>query len=135
MLAQQQNKYLETKIQTASPEQLLIMLYDGAIRFCRLAIEGIKEKDNVKAHQNLIKVQDIITEFSITLDQSSPLAESLQSLYEYFKFRLTEANMKKDAAPVEEVLQFIMDLKETWIQAALAAKQQAKAAVPNAQHG
>jgi flagellar protein FliS len=134
MLAQQ-NKYFETKVQTATPEQLLIMLCDGAIRFTKLAIEGIKQKNHNQAHQNLIKVQDIIAEFTITLDPNSAVAEPLMRLYEYFIHRLTEANMKKEAEPAEEVLKHLLELKETWIQAALSVKQQAKSTAPAASHG
>ncbi|NIK79336.1 flagellar protein FliS [Paenibacillus castaneae] len=118
MQLQQRNKYLETTVQTASPAQLLIMLYDGAIRFCRQGIEAIKEKKYSEAHTNLLKVQNIISEFIITIDRNSPMSENLLSLYEYFNTRLVEANMKKEIEPAEEVLGHLIELKETWIQAA-----------------
>ena len=86
----QRNKYLETTVQTASPAQLLIMLYDGAIRFSRAALEAIQQKNYQEVHNNLLKVQDIISEFIITLDRSAPVAEGLLQLYEYFIFRLRE---------------------------------------------
>jgi len=123
MQLQQRNKYLETTIQTAKPAQLLIMLYDGAIRSCRAAIEAIKAKQITEANVQLQKSQQIINEFIITLDQSSPLAEGLTQLYEYFKARLTEANMTKTAEPAEEVLGYLVELKETWIQAAKVVNQ------------
>lgn len=118
MQLQQRNKYLETTVQTASPAKLLIMLYDGAIRFCRQGIEAIKEENYPDAHTNLLKVQNIISEFIITIDRKSPVSENLLNLYEYFNTRLVEANMKKDVEPAEEVLSHLIDLKETWIQAA-----------------
>ncbi|MCA0757560.1 flagellar export chaperone FliS [Paenibacillus sp. N4] len=117
-LQQQRNKYLETTVQTASPAQLLIMLYDGAIRFCRRGIEAIKEQNYADANTNLLKVQNIISEFIITIDRSSPISENLIRLYEYFNLRLIEANMKKDVESAEEVLGYLIDLKETWIQTA-----------------
>lgn len=120
MYSQHRNKYLETTIQTASPAQLLIMLYDGAIRFCRAGIEAIKSNHIAEANTNLLKTQEIINEFIITLDQSSPLAENLLKLYEYYKYLLTEANLKKDVKPAEEVLGYLIEMKETWV---LAAKQ------------
>ena len=133
MLAQQ-NKYLETKVQTSNPEQLLIMLFDGAIRFCKLAVEGIQQKKFSQAHENIIKVQDIIAEFVITLKKDSGIAEPLLRLYDYFLHRLTEANLKKEAGPVEEVMKHLTDLKETWVQAALAIRQQTKPVTPTGKH-
>lgn len=118
MQYQQRNKYLQTTIQTATPAQLLIMLYDGAIRFCRQAIEGIKSSNYAAANENLIKTQNIIKEFMITLDRSNPVSDSLLQLYEYFNMRLIEANLQKNAEPAEEVLSQLIELKETWIQAA-----------------
>ncbi|MEF3305170.1 flagellar export chaperone FliS [Paenibacillus sp. GYB003] len=113
----QKNKYLETTVQTATPAQLLIMLHDGAIRFGRLAIEAIKSHDYQEANTNLKKVQDIISELIITLDRSVPLAESMDKLYEYFQYLLVQANIKKSEEPIHEVLGYIAELKEVWIQA------------------
>jgi flagellar protein FliS len=121
----QRDKYRENSLKTATPAQLLIMLYEGAIRFCKISIEAINKQDLETAHRNLIKVQDIISEFIITLDKKAPMADALLRLYDYFIFRLTEANVKKDIAPIEEVLAHLVELKQTWIQAALAAKETA----------
>lgn len=116
----QQNKYLETAVQTATPSQLLIMLHDGALRFGRLAIEAIKSNDYQEANRCLKKVQDIISELIITLDRSVPLADSMYKLYEYFQYLLIQANIKKSEQPVQEVLGYIAELKEAWLQAARA---------------
>lgn len=123
------NKYLETTVKTATPAQLLIMLVDGAIRFTRIGIEAVKQNKPEDAHKSFRRAQDIINEFVVTIDRNSPLAENLLKLYEYFNFRLTEANIKKDAAPAEEVVGHLQELKETWIQ----ASKQAGSSV--AQHG
>lgn len=112
------NKYLETTVRTATPAQLLIMLVDGAIRFTRLGIEALKQNKVEAAHNNFRRAQDIIEEFMVTVDRSSPLSSNLLQLYEYFNSRLAEANMKKEAAPAEEVVGHLQELKETWIQAA-----------------
>ncbi len=125
MQRSQTNKYLQNTIQTVSPAQLLIMLVDGGIRFLRQGVEAIKEKKYSDANTYLLKTQDIVSEFIITLDRKSPLAENLLRLYEYFNSRLMEANLKKDVAPAEEVLSYLIDLKETWIQAAKQSNQQA----------
>ncbi|WP_284643292.1 flagellar export chaperone FliS [Paenibacillus silviterrae] len=129
MLQMQRNKYLENSIQTATPAQLLIMLCDGAIRYCRQGIAAIKEKNYQEANFNLTKTQDIISEFVITLDKESFLAENLLKLYEYFNFRLIEANIQKKAEPAEEVLGYLLDLKQTWVEAAKAVNNE------HAKHG
>ncbi|MFK7694747.1 flagellar export chaperone FliS [Paenibacillus sp. HJGM_3] len=118
MLQAQPNKYLENSVQTASPAQLLIMLCDGAIRFGKKSIEDIKNQDFISANTNIGKVQDIISEFVITLDKESPIAEQLLQLYEYFSYLLIQANVKKDPQPIQEVVGYLMELKETWLQAA-----------------
>jgi flagellar protein FliS len=117
MNLQQRNKYLETTIQTTPPAQLLIMLYDGAIRFCRSAIEAIHHDDVPAVNTHLQKAQNIIDEFIITLDHNSAIAETLLPLYEYYKYLLTEANIKKTIEPVEEVVGYLLEMKETWYQA------------------
>ncbi|WP_424766661.1 flagellar export chaperone FliS [Paenibacillus sp. sgz302251] len=118
MQLQQSNKYLQSTVQTTTPAQLLIMLIDGGIRFCRQGVEAIKEKRYSDANKFLLKTQDVINEFIITLDRTSPIAENLLRLYEYFNARLVESNIKKDVVPAEEVLGHLIELKETWFQAA-----------------
>jgi flagellar protein FliS len=125
VLQMQQNKYLEMTVQTATPAQLLLMLYDGAIRFCKLGIEGIKENDIQKKHVNLTKAQNIVYELIASLDRSIPISDSLLSLYDYFIHRLTEANLKKDVEPAEEVLGYLVELKQTWAQAAASVNKHA----------
>lgn len=118
----QQSKYLENSIQTASKEQLLIMLYNGAIRFCKAGIEAMKQQRYDEVHTNLVKAQNIISEFIITLDRNSPVADQLLQLYEYFNHLLVTANTNKVAAPVEEVLNHLTEMRDTWMEAAKLAK-------------
>ena len=75
--------YNHSKILTASPEELTLMLYDGAIKFCNIAIMGIENKDIEKAHNNITKVQRIIEEFRATLDHKYPVAEDFDRVYVY----------------------------------------------------
>lgn len=123
MQTQQRNKYLQTTVQTASPQQLLLMLYDGAIRFVRQGTEAIKDQDFAVANTSFLRAQDIINEFIITIDRTSEVSENLIKLYEYFKMRLVEANMKKSTEPAEEVIGHLQELKETWMQAAKQSNQ------------
>lgn len=118
MQIQQRNKYLQTSIQTATPAQLLIMLYDGAIRFCKSGIDAINNSDIEEANRCIRRTEDIITEFVITLDKTSPVAEGLIKMYDYMNFRLIEANTKKEVGPIEEVVELLTELRETWVQAA-----------------
>lgn len=114
----QQSQYLEKTLQSATPAQLLIMLYDGAIRFTKQAVEAIKQKNYEDANRHLGRVQEIIGELVITLDQKSPVAEGLTQMYDYFLYCLTQANIKKEVEPAEEVLGYLYELKETWMEAA-----------------
>jgi flagellar protein FliS len=118
MFQNQQNNYLRTTVQTASPAQLLIMLYDGAIRNSRMAIEAIDLRKPADANRHLIKTQDIISEFIITIDHKSSFSSYLLQLYDYLLFRLREANVKKDKSIVQEVLDFLVEMKEMWVEAA-----------------
>lgn len=124
LLQPQRTQYLEKTLQSATPAQLLIMLCDGAIRFNKQAIEAINQKNFEDANHYLGKVQDIIGEFVITLDQKSPVADHLLRLYDYFLVRLTEANIKKETEPAEEVLSYLLELKTTWMEASKLVQSQ-----------
>jgi len=106
--------YQNSKIMTASPAELILMLYDGAIKFCNVAIMGIEQKNIQKAHDNIKKVQNIITEFRETLNHDYAVAEDFEKVYKYLSDRLVEANMKKDKEILEEVLTHIRTMRDTW---------------------
>ncbi|MDO3412073.1 flagellar export chaperone FliS [Saccharibacillus sp. CPCC 101409] len=113
-------RYRQTAVQT-SPAQLLIMTYDGAIRFVKTALEGMEAHDNEKTNLFLGKAQTIIAELITTLDRSYEISKTLYSLYEYMNYLLIQANIKKTKEPAEEALQYLRDLKETWVQASRLA--------------
>jgi flagellar protein FliS len=135
MIQSQRNKYMETTVQTATPAQLLIMLVDGAMRFCKMGISAIEQGNHGEANLNLGKVQDIVSELIITLDRESAVADGLLRLYEYFNFRLIEANVQKKIEPAQEVLGYLSELKEVWIQAAKSANASTAASGIVMQHG
>lgn len=112
------DKYRQSAVQTSTPAQLLLMLYDGALRFTRAGIAGIEEKDLEKANTNLGKAQLIVSELAVSLDASYEVSQSLNSLYEYINHLLLQANIKKETAPAQEALEYITDLRTTWAQAA-----------------
>lgn len=87
--------YANNKIMTASPAELTLMLYEGAIKFANLAIAGMETNDIEKAHTNIIKVERIIEEFQSTLDHKYPVAKDFDEVYNYLMMRLREANLKK----------------------------------------
>lgn len=106
--------YANNKVMTASPAELTLMLYDGAIKFCNIAIRAIEEKDIEKAHNNIVKVENIIDEFRATLNHKYPVAKEFDNVYAYLSRRLLEANMKKDKDILEEVLKHLRTMRDTW---------------------
>lgn len=110
-------KYQQTQLQTASPAQLLLMLYDGAIRFVRMGISGIEESNYEKSNINLCKAQAVINELIAALNYDYPIAKTLFQVYEYMLHRLINANLKKDKTPANEVLSYLLDLREAWEEA------------------
>lgn len=106
--------YANNKIMTASPAELTLMLYEGAIKFCNIAITGIEENDIQKAHNNIMKVERIIEEFQATLNHKYPVAKDFDNVYAYLLRRLQEANFKKDKEILEEVLKHLRTMRDTW---------------------
>jgi flagellar protein FliS len=110
------NPYLRTKILTASPEQLRLMLYEGAIRFCRQGAAAIEAKDWEGSYNNLMRAQKIVLELSTSLNHNMApeLCAKLSGLYTYIYRRLVEANVQRSAALVREALQLLEYERETW---------------------
>lgn len=117
-MAYQANPYLQqynnSKILTASPAELTLMLYEGAIKFCNIAIMGIEQKDIEKAHKNIMKTERIINHLRVTLDMKYPVAQDFERIYVYLEQRLVEANMKKDTEILEEVNTHLRSVRDTW---------------------
>ena len=108
------NFYKQNSINTASPARLTLMLYDGAVKFCNIALEGIDEKDIEKANNNIIKAEKIIVELRATLDMKYPVANEFDRVYDYIYRRLGEANMRKDKDILNEALKHIKTMRDTW---------------------
>lgn len=107
-------QYNNSKVLTASPAELTLMLYEGAIKFSNIAIVAIEQKDIQKAHVNIVKTEKIIDHFRATLDMKYPVAKDFDRVYEYLQRRLFEANMKKDKEIMEEVCGHIRSMRDTW---------------------
>ncbi|MDE5907473.1 MAG: flagellar export chaperone FliS [Lachnospiraceae bacterium] len=107
-------QYNNSKVLTASPAELTLMLYEGAIKFCNIAIIAIEEKDIPKAHNNIVKVQKIIDHLRATLDMKYPVAKEFDNIYAYLTHRLITANVKKDTEILNEILEHLRSVRDTW---------------------
>lgn len=114
--------YQRQKILTATPAELTLMLYDGAIKFLNMAIMAIEKKDYEKAHNNIMKTQRIIDEFRSTLNFKYPVAAEFEKVYEYISRRLVWANVKKDIEIIEECLGHLRGMRDTWKEVMKATK-------------
>lgn len=112
-------QYKQVNVQTMSRGQLLLALYETAIRYARKGADSIRAGNVVAKGQELQRVSDIVAELASTLDRSvSPeLCDNLEMLYFYMQERLAHANARMEAEPAEEVAQLLSTLKEAWDQA------------------
>lgn len=120
------NQYQNNQVLTASPEQILLMLYDGAIRFTRQAIKGMTEGNMAVAHHGIKKSLAIITEFTNSLNHEigGEIAENLDALYSFMIRELTLGNLHKDAEKLRVVERLLVDLRATWGEAVELNKKQ-----------
>ena len=111
--------YQSMQILSSKPEKLILMLYDGALRFIQLAIKGLEEKNIELAHVNLIKTQNILVELmaSLNLDKGGDIAVNLFRIYEFMHYSLVQANVKKEAEPVRRISAQLKTLRNSWAQA------------------
>lgn len=107
-------QYQRNKILTATPAEITLMLYEGAIKFCNIAIMAIENNEIEKAYTNIKKTQRIIEEFRNTLDRKYPVSEDFDRIYVYLLQRLYVANIKKDKEVLEEVNTHLRSLRDTW---------------------
>ncbi|MFY9120524.1 MAG: flagellar export chaperone FliS [Syntrophomonadaceae bacterium] len=130
MAVQIYDQYRKTTVETMTPAKLLLMLYDGALNSLRSASKAVDEKDMSVAHNQLIKGQDIVAELMSTLNMEYDISHQLYALYDYMFQRLVEANTTKDKAIIEEVYQFLSELRDTFAQAADEAGRPAQPVQP-----
>jgi flagellar protein FliS len=112
--------YKSQSVQTASPGKLVLMLFDGYLRFTTAAKRSFEEKEFTKRNEgvnnNLIRAQNIVTELQSSLDMSVPgeLPGTLYRLYDYVLHQLQQSNLQKDPTPIEEADKVISELREAW---------------------
>lgn len=123
--------YANNKILTASPAELVLMLYEAAIKFTNIAISAVEiteehpSKEIEKAHENILKVERIIEELQLSLDKKYPVAQDFDNVYQYIQQRLIDANISKDKEVLEEILKHLRKMRDTWkevMKRALAGK-------------
>ena len=118
--------YQGAKVNTASPAELTLMLYEGAIKYCNIAMAGIENNDISKTNINIIKAEKIINKLRETLDFKYPVAKDFDNVYSYIYSKLVEANIHKDKEALEEALNRIREMRDTWKQVMQITRQGAK---------
>ena len=110
------NSYLKTKILTASPQELRLMLYEGAIKFCHQARKAIEDSNIEESFNHLMQAQKIVLELSSSLnhDVAPELCEKLNALYTFIYRLLVDANIEKRVDPIDEALKLLEYEKQTW---------------------
>lgn len=118
------NAYKQNSINTASPGELTLMLYNGCIKFLNVAKKAIEEKHMEEKNVNLQKAQNIINELMVTLNMDYEISKQILPLYEYMNRRLVEANIKNDPEIVEEVIGLATEFRDTWKEVIKLNRQQ-----------
>ncbi len=117
-------KYKEVQVTSASPKDLIILLYEHAIKSAKKAKLSIKEGNIQQTHNSLVKSQDIIYELMGSLNpDAGDVSKNLYSLYEFVNYTLGQANMKKDLSLIDQAIELLSELKESWEQIDVASIQ------------
>ncbi len=117
------NQYKQNDVMLASPEELTLMLYNGAIKYVNRAVIAIDDKNIENAHQSIARAEDIVAELNATLNTEYEVSKGLRSLYEFILERLVDANINKDKEILGEILPFLTELRDTWKEAMALAKK------------
>ncbi len=108
------SQYNNSKIMTASPAELTLLLYEGAIKFGNIAIVKMENKDIQGAHNNIVRVEKIIDYLRQTLDMKYPVAQDFENIYVYLSQRLLETQFSKDPKIMEEIVGHLRSVRDTW---------------------
>ncbi|WP_303839357.1 flagellar export chaperone FliS [Selenomonas ruminantium] len=114
--------YKRQQIMTATPEALTLMLYNGCLKFIDEGVKALEEKQYEQANNSLIKAENIISEFRVTLNMEYEIAQQLMPLYNYAYDRLVEGNLKSDASLIRQGYDIIHELRDAWVQAMKKAR-------------
>ncbi|KAB3532050.1 flagellar export chaperone FliS [Alkaliphilus serpentinus] len=116
------NQYKESSIKTATPQELTLMLYNGALKFMNQGKLYIEQKDIPKTNEALMRSQDIIQELNITLDMNYDISKNLRALYVYIIEKLVDSNIYKSTESLNEAIEMVTELRDTWKEAMKLAK-------------
>ncbi|MFT9406125.1 flagellar export chaperone FliS [Lentilactobacillus hilgardii] len=110
--------YLKNQVMSASPNKLIEMLYQGAIKSVKIAGIAIENDNPKKAHKELVRAQDILMELkgSLNTEVGGDVPENLESLYEFMYQQLVKANMNKDQTLLPPVVKMLTELLDAWMQ-------------------
>lgn len=122
------NTYKTQQIMTASPEELTLMLYNGALKFVAESMLALEQQDYEKSHNANLRAQAIVREFAATLDMKFELASNWLDLYEYIEYCLIQGNLKKDPSKLAEAKEMLQEFRDTWYQVIKQTRQQKAAA-------
>lgn len=117
------NQYKQNVVFTATPEELTLMLYDGSIKFMNIAKYSIENDDIQRAHEALIRAQDIIIELNSSLNMEYELSTNFRRLYEFILDKLIDANIQKEIEPIDEALEILTEMRDTWKEAMQQVKK------------
>lgn len=120
-------KYQQQSIMTMTPGELLLKLYDESIKQMRQSIDALGQKQYDKANAGIQKAQRIISHLNKTLVMDYEISKNLEALYDFFLYKLTQANIHKDASQLEEILPMVVDLRDAYAQAEKTAVSGASA--------
>lgn len=117
------NTYNNNKLNTAAPGDLTLMLYNGAIKYCNLAIDALRKRDYAQCNNNIHKTKNIISHFREQLNFKYEVSNDFDRIYDYIFWVLTQANVKKDMSLLEEALKRIREIRDTWVEVMRIAKK------------
>jgi flagellar protein FliS len=128
VMARAAQAYYQTQIQSQSPVELVVMLYDGALRFLQMAADATRRNDLVAKREGISRSMAILAELQNTLNlqEGGEVAQSLDGLYTYITDRLLEANAKKDPAPMDEAIRLLRPVRDAWAQIATPGQSRGK---------
>lgn len=124
-------RYQQAQVETANPLDLIIMMYDGTLKFLNQAKMAIEEKKIEPAHNAIQRAHRIIDElnFSLNMEAGGEVAENLRRFYQYIDTELTKANLKKDPKIIDRIMGLLSEMKSSWVELKNAQKPNQQAVV------
>ncbi|QHE53590.1 flagellar export chaperone FliS [Pontibacillus sp. HMF3514] len=132
MSTQAYQAYQNNSVETASPGELTLMLYNGCLKFIKLAKRGIENSDYELKNTNIQKAQKIIQELMVTMNPDYSITEEIMPLYDYINRKLMEANIKNDISMLDEAAEMVTEFRDTWKEVVKQTRQQKFGAGGNA---